>query len=122
MKYKPTFSINAFREVKFNFKTKQNNTLLLYGPDTLSDLFTSFEIVNGKLVFRFNNGYRPQDTVYTSTVSVNDGKVHAVVKSRTEFKLDDKIVASFDRQSQELSAAMLFIGGVPFGMKPQSRY
>ena len=125
MKYKPSIEQNAFREISFSFKTTKKNGLLLYGPDNFGDgLFTSFEIVDGQLVYQFNNGYGPKGSVDTfkSMATVNDGKVHSVVKSLTNLKLDGKVIASFDADSQELSAYLIYVGGVPFGEKLFSRY
>lgn len=122
LKYKLSFSTNAFREISFKFKTKQKNALLLFGEDQeFSRLHTSFEVVNGRLVYRFDPGYGKGEVVYTSKFMVNDGKVHSIVKTRTELKVDDVVMASFDQVSQELSARYLFIGGVPFGKKMPSR-
>ena len=127
LKYKPNFKDNVFREVSFKFKTRQKNGLLLYSPynhDYFKNLFVSFEIVDGKLVYQYNNGYDSDKVsiIYTSPNDVNDGKVHSVVKSRTQFKLDGKVVKSFTMDSQELSATTIFIGGVPFGEKLAARY
>ena len=123
LKYAPLIKQNTFREISFSFKTSQKNGLLLYGPDSYDGLFTSFEVVNGELVYQYNNGYASKDAVFThkSGVMVDDGKVHSVVKSTTDLKIDGKVVAKFDAESQELSAIMLYIGGVPFGQKLQSR-
>ena len=125
MKYKPSIEQNAFREISFSFRTTKKNGLLLYGRDNFGDgLFASFEIVGGLLVYQFNNGYVSKGSVDTfrSVSAVNDGKVHSVVKSLTDLKLDGKVVASFEADSQELSANMLYVGGVPFGEKLSSRY
>lgn len=122
LKYKPVSPQNAFRVVKFNFVTKQKDALLIYGPDELSGLFTSFEIVDGKLVYRYNNGYGISENVYKSTKMVNDNIVHYVIKSRTNLQLDGKVIATFDELSQELGGNMVFVGGVPLGQKMASRY
>ena len=127
LKYKPRSEENVFREISFSFKTKQKNGLLLYSPyksDYFKNLFVSFEVVDGKLVYQFNNGYDKDKTsiIYKSPNDVNDGKVHSVVKSRTQFILDGKVIASFTRDSQELSSTTIFVGGVPFGEKLAARY
>ena len=126
LKYKLR-SDHIFRKVKFSFKTLQKDALLLYGPDLIAykELFISFELKNGHLIYRYNNGLTGGETVYSSEGKMsplNDGKVHAVVKRKDKFTIDGVLIAEFKSSTQDLSGEFAYIGGVPFGHVMRSRF
>ena len=125
MKYEFEDAYNKFRKVKFSFRTLQKDALLLYGVDNdYPQIFASFELKNGALVYRYNNGLGTGEQVVSSEGKIpalNDGRRHNVAKGKGSLKIDGKSVETYDKSSQDISASLAFVGGVPFGTNMRSR-
>lgn len=117
----PTLSTRKPMHVKFNFKTEEPNGIILFNKGN-GQKFIAVELVNGKLRFAFNNGYKTSDNLLPMKVDDNNWHTFEIKEIPNANQYEIRLGPTFIRRIPIVESATLdlsgplFIGGLSANM------